>query len=157
MLKAAWLPRCCSSDSMLPPTQCLQEEMLTYKISNPATSISAKWRHETLAYKWYITVTGIPAPLNPIEGSRLTLTYSTMLNSTWGPYRKQTSTKRNALRQRPRFRVLSLARCDASARPLSVAKRSDWMSITEYCKYPSPKCGWERRATNNTQGLPRVT
>lgn len=105
------------------------------------------------------TVTGAPAPLNPVEGSRLTLPYSTMLNSTRGPYSKtnvnQTS---STLRQRPRFRALWLARCDASARLLRIVKRSDWMSITEYRKYPSTiRCGWERGATNNTQGLPHVT
>lgn len=95
--------------SMLTPTQCLRKEMLIYKTSTPATFVSPKWSHETNAYKWYTTETGVPAPLNRVEGSRLTLTYSTMLNSTWAPSKTNVNQTPSAVRQRPRFYALSLA------------------------------------------------
>lgn len=112
----------------------------------------------TLPLTRYPTQTGVPAPLNRVEGSRLPLTYSTAPNSTWAPSKTNHNRTYSALRQRPRVRALWLAGRAASARLLYPAKRSTWVSITKYPKYPSPiKCGWERRATNNTQGLPRVT
>lgn len=123
--------------------------MLTYKTSDPATSIiiiiiinlsiylsihlcETKRSHETPAYKWNPVVTLVPAPLNQAEASRLT----DLLHNT-GLYRKQTSTKRfSALRQRPRFPALSLAARDALPRLLRTAERLDWTSITEHRKYP---------------------
>lgn len=70
--------------------------------------------HKTLA-----TVTGVSAPLNPVEGSRLTLTYSTMLNSTWASIENK---------RQPN----GLAHC-ANAHAF---KHSDWLDATfqpAYC------------------------
>lgn len=70
---------------MLPPTQFLREETLTYKTSTFATSIFAKRAIKTVVYNSYSRETGAPAPLNQVDSSRLSLTYSTMLNTTRAP------------------------------------------------------------------------